>query len=102
MPERPSARGEIAELVGYHSPQVEVEVRLNTNESPVRPPAGFRDALADAVRGLEFNRYPDREAIDLRFALARRYSLDAAQVFPTKMFLFKSPLFSKLWISFGT
>ena len=81
MPERPSARGEIAELVGYHSPQVEVEVRLNTNESPVRPPAGFGDALADAVRGLEFNRYPDRAAVDLRSALARRYSLDAAQVF---------------------
>ncbi|MCH2411852.1 MAG: aminotransferase class I/II-fold pyridoxal phosphate-dependent enzyme, partial [Acidimicrobiales bacterium] len=81
MPERPSARDEIAELVGYHSPQVEVEVRLNTNESPVRPPAGFGDALADAVRGLEFNRYPDRAAVDLRSALARRYSLDAAQVF---------------------
>ena len=29
---------------GYHSPQVDVEVRLNTNEAPCPPPAGFLDA----------------------------------------------------------
>ena len=30
---------------GYHSPQVDVEVRLNTNESPFPPPAAFVAAL---------------------------------------------------------
>lgn len=81
MPERPSARSEIAGLAGYHSPQVEVEVRLNTNESPVPPPAGYTEALVEAVRSIEFNRYPDRAATDLRAALARRYGVDTAQVF---------------------
>ena len=28
-------------MEGYHSPQVDVDVRLNTNESPVPPPAAF-------------------------------------------------------------
>ena len=32
-------------MEGYHSPQVDVEVRLNTNESPEPPPAACRDAL---------------------------------------------------------
>ena len=81
MSELPSARGEIAGLAGYHSPQVEVEVRLNTNESPVPPPAGFLGALADAVPTLGLNRYPDRAATGLRSALAHRYSIDPAQVF---------------------
>ncbi|MDP6493730.1 MAG: histidinol-phosphate transaminase [Acidimicrobiales bacterium] len=81
MSEIPSARSEIADLEGYHSPQVEVDVRLNTNESPVPPPVGFFSALADAVRTLGLNRYPDRAATSLRSALAHRYSLDVAQVF---------------------
>ena len=34
-PRRPAARS-----TGYHSPQVDVDVRLNTNESPFPPPAG--------------------------------------------------------------
>ncbi|MEE3275372.1 MAG: histidinol-phosphate transaminase [Actinomycetota bacterium] len=81
MPKRPTPRSGISGLVGYHSPQVEVEVRLNTNESPLPQPDGFGDALADAVRGLGLNRYPDRAVMDLRSALARRYALDPAQVF---------------------
>ncbi len=36
----PAVRPDLAALTGYHSPQVEVEVRLNTNESPSLPPAG--------------------------------------------------------------
>ena len=81
MPERPSARPEIAALEGYHSPQVDVEVRLNTNESPFPPPEGWVDALADALRDLRLNRYPDRAAGELRGALAARYGVDAQQVF---------------------
>ena len=39
-------RDDLRALEGYHSPQVDVEVRLNTNESPDPPPA----ALARRVR----------------------------------------------------
>jgi len=71
----------------YGAPQLDVPVRLNTNESsyPV-PPAVVADittAVGDVAPGL--NRYPDREFTDLRTALAAYLSgsgtaLDATQV----------------------
>ena len=36
-----AARRSAARSSGYHSPQVDVDVRLNTNESPYAPPAEF-------------------------------------------------------------
>jgi histidinol-phosphate aminotransferase len=63
------------ELVGeqpYGAPQIDVPVRLNTNENPYRPPdevaVDAAKAVAACVAGL--NRYPDREAIALRADLA--------------------------------
>ena len=41
--ERLAPRDDVALMEGYHSPQVDVAVRLNTNESPVPPPAAFRE-----------------------------------------------------------
>ena len=35
---RPRVRDDLALMEGYHSPQVSVDVRLNTNESPLPPP----------------------------------------------------------------
>ena len=35
---RPPVRDDLAELPGYHSPQIDVDHRLNTNESPEPPP----------------------------------------------------------------
>jgi histidinol-phosphate aminotransferase len=66
---RPLPRGDLRALEGYHSPQVEVGVRLNTNESPYAPPAAFVQRWLDALRTVEWNRYPDRAATDLRAAL---------------------------------
>ena len=42
---RPRVSDDLRALEGYHSPQVDVEVRLNTNESPEPPPAAWTDAL---------------------------------------------------------
>jgi histidinol-phosphate aminotransferase len=78
---RPAARPDIVAMEGYHSPQVEVAVRLNTNESPVGPPEGFRRALASAVAELDWNRYPDRAATELRTAIAALHGRDAELVF---------------------
>ena len=64
-------RSGLRELEPYQAPQLEVAVRLNTNESPYPLPETFREELAGAVRGLELNRYPDREATDLREAIAK-------------------------------
>jgi len=77
----PGVRPDLEALVGYHSAQVDVDVRLNTNESPLPPPDGWLDALADAVRGIEFNRYPEREATGLRQALADSHGVGIDEVF---------------------
>ena len=66
---------------GYHSPQVAVDVRLNTNESPLPPPPAWLDALRDEVATIPFHRYPDREAAELRAAIAEYHGVRPDQVF---------------------
>jgi histidinol-phosphate aminotransferase len=78
---RPQLRDDLALMEGYHSPQVEVEVRLNTNESPVGPPAEFRAELARQVAEIAWHRYPDRSAHRLRSAIAAHEGVDADRVF---------------------
>jgi len=78
---RPQVRSDIALRPGYHSPQIDVDVRLNTNEAPEPPPEGFHEALHDALDDVDWHRYPDRAATKLRARLAERYGLDPNQVF---------------------
>lgn len=77
----PSPRPDLGLREGYHSPQVDVEVRLNTNESPLPPPDRWVEELRAAVGGIDFNRYPDRSAWALRSALAALHGVEPAQVF---------------------
>jgi histidinol-phosphate aminotransferase len=74
-------RDDVALMEGYHSPQVQVSVRLNTNEAPTPPPAGFAEALAEAVAEVDWHRYPDRSYRELREAIAAHHGVDPAQVF---------------------
>jgi histidinol-phosphate aminotransferase len=74
-------RDDLRALEGYHSPQVDVRVRLNTNESPVPPPAAWRDAFAAELSRVEWHRYPDRGATALREAIAAWHGVVPAQVF---------------------
>ena len=64
-------RPDLTVLSGYHSPQVEVEVRLNTNESPLPPPPEWLDELRAEIGRIDFNRYPDRDATALRGCAGR-------------------------------
>jgi len=80
-PVLPAARPGVAAMDGYHSPQVGVDVRLNTNESPVPPPAAFTEAVAAAVAEQAWHRYPDRGARALRSALADAHGVRPGQVF---------------------
>lgn len=66
---------------GYHSPQVAVEVRLNTNESPYPPPADWLEEIAEEMRRISWHRYPDRSAGELRQAIADLHGVRADQVF---------------------
>ena len=74
-------RSDVALMSGYHSPQIEVDVRLNTNEAPVPPPDAFVADLIDAVRELDWNRYPDRAAHELRVAIAGLHDVAPERVF---------------------
>ena len=76
-----SLRPNIVELKSYHSPQLDVEVRLNTNESPYPPPEGFEEAVAEAIGGSSWNRYPQRTAQSLCTALGEFHDLPANQIF---------------------
>jgi len=61
------------ELVGeepYGAPQLDVPVRLNVNENPYPPDAQVRAEICAALSASTLNRYPDREASELRTALA--------------------------------
>lgn len=68
-------------IEGYHSPQVAADVRLNTNESPYAPPPGFVDVLAEEVRRIAWNRYPDRGAAALREAVGAFHGVGSEHVF---------------------
>jgi histidinol-phosphate aminotransferase len=74
-------REDLALLDGYHSPQVDVAVRLNTNEAPEPPPAAFTARLAEAVATVEWHRYPDRSYRTLRGAIADHHGVAPEQVF---------------------
>jgi histidinol-phosphate aminotransferase len=74
-------REQIQAMTGYHSAQVDVPVRLNTNESPFPPPAAWLDAVADIARSIQWNRYPDRAVTELRETIARRHNVDPANIF---------------------
>lgn len=77
----PALRDDLAELVGYHSPQVDVPVRLNTNESPYAPPESFLSDLESGLRAIDFHRYPDRGATGLREATAASLRQPVDRVF---------------------
>ena len=68
LPLREDLRG----LTAYGAPQLDVPIRLNTNENPYPPPVELVDDLRRSVgdAAVALNRYPDREATALRAALA--------------------------------
>ena len=78
---RPAVRDDLQALEGYHSPQVSVAVRLNTNESPFAPPPEFVDAWVEELRAFPLHRYPDRAARGLREELGRHLGQPAARIF---------------------
>ena len=68
LPIRDDLRGQTP----YGAPQLDVPVRLNTNESAFPVPEPAVEAMTKAVQAefADLNRYPDREAIALRTDLA--------------------------------
>jgi histidinol-phosphate aminotransferase len=65
-------RDDLKELHPYGAPQIDVPIRLNTNENPYPPSPRLVRTIADAVAqaAATLNRYPDRDAVELRKDLA--------------------------------
>ena len=81
------------DLIGrtpYGAPQIDVPVRLNTNENPFGPSPELVAELGKVISelGSNLNRYPDRDATELRGDLAKylnaesKVSLTAANIWP--------------------
>lgn len=68
LPVRDELRGKSP----YGAPQLDVPVRLNTNENPYPLPDALVERIAERVReaARDLNRYPDRDAVELRTELA--------------------------------
>jgi histidinol-phosphate aminotransferase len=68
LPIRDELRGQSP----YGAPQLDVPVRLNTNENPYPLPEALVERIAERVReaARDLNRYPDRDAVELRTGLA--------------------------------
>src|SRR3954469_3517776 len=79
MTDFPPLRDELRGLAPYGAPQLDVPVQLNVNENPYGPsPECVADiAAAAAQAAATLNRYPDREFVELRTALAAYLSRDA-------------------------
>lgn len=77
---RVPVRGDLADVSPYGAPQLDVAVRLNTNETPYPPPPVFSAHLAARLEGLSLHRYPDRRAEALRTALGQRFGLEPERV----------------------
>jgi histidinol-phosphate aminotransferase len=65
-------RESLAPLSAYGAPQVEAEATLNTNENPFSLSPELVSAIAARISQVaaNLNRYPDRDAVELRSGLA--------------------------------
>ena len=76
-------RSELADLKPYGAPQISGVRALNTNENPYEVPAQVVTQMVEALPKVlaNLNRYPDRDAVALREALAKYISKSADREF---------------------
>jgi histidinol-phosphate aminotransferase len=95
-------RADLAGVIPYGAPQLDVPVRLNTNENPYPPPPALAEALTRAVAAAigSLNRYPDRDAVALRHDLAAYlgHGLDGQQVWAANG---SNEIIQQLLLAFG-
>ena len=67
-------------LIPYDPKYIPARVMLSANENPQSIPEPVLKAVLDRLSGLDFNRYPDPLANDLRDAIAQVEGLDRNNV----------------------
>ena len=79
-------RADLEPLTPYGAPQIPSDASLNTNENPFPPSPKLQQAITDSVARIAgtLNRYPDRDANELRAALASYINERSATGFSAK------------------
>ena len=95
---KPMSRDDLTVLEGYHSPQFEVPVKLNTNESPFPLPKNFKKEFNSEIKKLDLNRYPQREANELCISIAEKEALNINQVFAANG---SNEIIQSIFLAFG-
>ena len=93
-----SVRDDLLDLEPYVSPQAEARYRLNTNESPYEPPEAVMDEVAEELRAVRFNRYPDKDASALVAALSVDLDYPEGGIWPANG---SNEVFLHLFLGFG-
>jgi histidinol-phosphate aminotransferase len=78
--DRVPVRADLVDVEPYGAPQLDVPVRLNTNETAEPPPPEFLAGLISRLGEPALQRYPDREHRTLRAVLAARHGVDPSGV----------------------
>lgn len=73
-------RPALAELSIYDVPPAVARARLHANECPEPWPAAVMDALAQVIREVELNRYPDTSGRSLRKLIAEHHGCEPGRV----------------------
>ena len=64
----------------YFSKLITDGIIMNANESPVNPPKAILDEFYEAIKNVDFNRYPDMAEETLCEALAKHYNVKKNEV----------------------
>lgn len=75
-----SSRPELEDIAPYDAKDIRAEIRLSANENPHNLPGEILEKLADRVRDMEFNRYPDPMCSYLRTMIAEANGLEPGNV----------------------
>ena len=74
-------RDDLTQFSPYSSLHFDAEVKINANEYPYSLPDDWRAAIADRIKTLEFNRYPEIRSVTLRHELAGWLGVDMQSIF---------------------
>lgn len=88
----------LSEEEPYTSPQIDVPVRLNTNECPTPLPESFHAMLATVVREIPLHRYPDSEMPRLREKLAAHVGRPAEMIWAANG---SNEILTQLFLAYG-
>lgn len=75
-----AASPRLADLVPYDPKYLPAQVMVSANENPQNLPPEVLEGVLERLRGLQFNRYPDPLANELRDAIAAKEGLQRACV----------------------